>query len=48
MSFADVWNKTLVYFGIAEEEDWDEILDLVEGVLPELFVIENENYLQLH
>jgi cell division inhibitor SepF len=24
MSFADVWNKTLVYFGIAEEEDWDE------------------------
>ena len=24
MAFADVWNKTLVYFGIAEEEDWDE------------------------
>ena len=24
MGFADVWNKTLVYFGIAEEEDWDE------------------------
>ena len=24
MSFGDVWNKTLVYFGIAEEEDWDE------------------------
>ena len=24
MSFADVWNKTLVYFGIAEEEEWDE------------------------
>ncbi|MFN2628923.1 MAG: cell division protein SepF [Gaiellaceae bacterium] len=24
MSFADVWNKTLVYFGIAEEEDWDD------------------------
>jgi cell division inhibitor SepF len=24
MSFADVWNKTLVYFGIAEEDDWDE------------------------
>ena len=25
MSFADVWNRTLVYFGIAEEEDeWDE------------------------
>jgi cell division inhibitor SepF len=24
MGFSDVWNKTLVYFGIAEEEDWDE------------------------
>ena len=23
MGFADVWNRTLVYFGIAEE-DWDE------------------------
>jgi cell division inhibitor SepF len=26
MGFADVWNRTLVYFGIAEEEDWDEEL----------------------
>src|ERR687894_219085 len=26
MAFSDVWNKTLVYFGIAEEDDeeWDE------------------------
>jgi cell division inhibitor SepF len=24
VAFADVWNRTLVYFGIAEEEDWDE------------------------
>jgi cell division inhibitor SepF len=25
MGFADVWNRTLIYFGIAEEEDeWDE------------------------
>src|SRR5690349_20256934 len=24
MGFADVWNRTLVYFGIAEEDDWDE------------------------
>ena len=25
MGFADVWNKTLVYFGIAEEDDdWDD------------------------
>jgi cell division inhibitor SepF len=24
VGFADLWNRTLVYFGIAEEEDWDE------------------------
>jgi cell division inhibitor SepF len=24
MAFADLWNRTLVYFGIAEEEDWDD------------------------
>ena len=24
MGFADVWSRTLVYFGIAEEEEWDE------------------------
>jgi cell division inhibitor SepF len=24
VGFADVWNRTLVYFGIAEEEDWEE------------------------
>src|SRR5438128_12642480 len=25
MGFTDVWNRTLVYFGIAEEDDeWDE------------------------
>jgi cell division inhibitor SepF len=24
MGFADIWNRTLIYFGIAEEEDWDE------------------------
>jgi cell division inhibitor SepF len=24
MAFSDVWNRTLVYFGIAEEEDWEE------------------------
>ncbi len=23
MGFSDVWNRTLVYFGIAEDEDWD-------------------------
>jgi cell division inhibitor SepF len=24
MGFADVWNRALVYFGIAEEDEWDE------------------------
>ena len=24
MGFTDVWNRTLVYFGIAEDEEWDE------------------------
>jgi len=24
MGFGDMWNRTLVYFGIAEEDDWDE------------------------
>ena len=26
MGLADVWNRTLVYFGIAEDEEWDEDL----------------------
>jgi cell division inhibitor SepF len=24
MGLSDVWNRTLVYFGIAEDDDWDE------------------------
>jgi cell division inhibitor SepF len=24
LGFSDVWNRTLVYFGIAEDEEWDE------------------------
>jgi cell division inhibitor SepF len=24
MGFSDLWNRTLIYFGIAEEEEWDE------------------------
>jgi cell division inhibitor SepF len=24
MGFGDLWNRTLVYFGIAEDEDWDD------------------------
>ena len=27
MGISDVWNRTLVYFGIAEEDDWDEDMD---------------------
>jgi cell division inhibitor SepF len=30
MGFADVWNRTLVYFGIAEDEDWDEDLTVTD------------------
>src|SRR5262249_7536531 len=31
MGFGDVWSRTLVYFGIAEEEDeWDEDGSLTE------------------
>ena len=24
MAFGDLWNRTLVYFGIAEDEEWDD------------------------
>ena len=24
MGFGDLWNRTLVYFGIAEEDEWDD------------------------
>lgn len=24
MAFTEMWNRTLVYFGIAEDDDWDE------------------------
>ena len=24
MGFTDLWNRTLVYFGIAEEDEWDD------------------------
>jgi len=24
MGLGDVWNRTLVYFGIAEDEEWDD------------------------
>lgn len=33
MALSDVWARTLVYFGIAEEEDWDEDGYLTEDEL---------------
>jgi len=24
MGFSDLWSRTLVYFGIAEDEEWDD------------------------
>src|SRR4029078_6582376 len=35
MALSDVWARTLVYFGIAEEEDWDEDGYLTEGERPQ-------------
>jgi cell division inhibitor SepF len=32
MGFSDVWNRTLVYFGIAEEDEWDDELMTEEEV----------------
>jgi cell division inhibitor SepF len=32
VGFSDVWNRTLVYFGIAEEDDWDDELMTEEEV----------------
>jgi cell division inhibitor SepF len=28
MAFGDLWNRTLVYFGIAEDEEWDDDVDV--------------------
>ena len=33
MGFSDVWNRTLVYFGIAEDEEWDEDGAVTQGEL---------------
>jgi cell division inhibitor SepF len=38
MALSDVWARTLVYFGIAEEEDWDD-----EGYLTEEELVEEQN-----
>ena len=41
MGVSDVWARTLVYFGIAEEEDWDEEGYLTENELADGY--ENPN-----
>jgi len=37
MSLADLWNRTLVYFGIAEDEEWDEDGYVTEEELSETY-----------
>jgi cell division inhibitor SepF len=44
MGLSDVWARTLVYFGIAEEEDWDEDGYLTESEFDEY---ERENVRRL-
>jgi cell division inhibitor SepF len=41
MALSDVWARTLVYFGIAEEEDWDEDGYLTEDELADEYDREN-------
>ena len=41
MALSDVWARTLVYFGIAEEEDWDEDGYLTEDELAEGYEQQN-------
>ena len=41
MGLSDVWARTLVYFGIAEEEDWDEDGYLTEDELADPYEREN-------
>src|SRR5512145_904943 len=37
MGFSDLWSRTLVYFGIAEDEEWDEELETSERQLEERY-----------
>jgi cell division inhibitor SepF len=37
MGFSDLWNRTLVYFGIAEDEEWDDDLETSERQLEESY-----------
>jgi len=41
VALSDVWNRTLVYFGIAEEEDWDEDGYLTEEELLQTYADRN-------
>jgi cell division inhibitor SepF len=37
MGFSDLWNRTLVYFGIAEDEEWEDDLETSEQQLEESY-----------
>jgi cell division inhibitor SepF len=37
MGFSDLWSRTLVYFGIAEDEEWDENVQTSEQQLEETY-----------
>ena len=45
MGLSDVWARTLVYFGIAEEEDWDEDGYLTEDELADDYERPNVRHL---
>ena len=46
MALSDVWNRTLVYFGIAEEEEWDEDGYLTDDELRQAYGEQNVRRLQ--
>ena len=37
MGFSDLWSRTLVYFGIAEDEEWDDNVQTSEQQLEESY-----------
>jgi cell division inhibitor SepF len=37
MGFSDLWSRTLVYFGIAEDEEWDEDFETSERQLEQTY-----------
>ena len=37
MGFSDLWSRTLVYFGIAEDEEWDDNVQTSEQQLEETY-----------